>query len=263
MPTYWRLKLWKTGYRQRTSDRLLALRKRLAGSVPRRWMIEMMPRLTLCLLMLALCVAHGANARADDLGTVARPVQADMPWGEREYIMRLRCPGGDEPGFERVGSFGEGPHGHILDGYKLTCGQTESMIYIDMYHRGHREQESVPGFTLLRDIPALIATGCPPEVPGHTPGTYVFRPLEVETPPSPLSDLQGKVKVGTEGRAYVGFTIETSGLVDPDSIMIEYLSDRALEAPARDFVSKLQFSPAEHHEACTVPFAVKLGIDFE
>jgi TPR repeat protein len=43
------------------------------------------------------------------LGAQSNPVRADGPPGERRYLMRLRCPEGDAPAFERLGSVGEGP----------------------------------------------------------------------------------------------------------------------------------------------------------
>ena len=74
------------------------------------------------------------SAETAGLGSENNPVRAFMPYGEREYLMRLRCQNGKEPEFERIGSFGKGPYGNILDGYKLTCEREvkESVVYIDM-----------------------------------------------------------------------------------------------------------------------------------
>lgn len=89
------------------------------------------------------------SANAEPLGSRANPIRCDMPSGERAYLNRLRCKDGSTPTFSRVGSYGAGPDGHVLDGYKVICSDgAETMIYLDMYHPGHVEREPVPGFTL-------------------------------------------------------------------------------------------------------------------
>ena len=50
-------------------------------------------------------------------GSADNPVRADMPSGQREYLDRLRCPGGDAPTYARIGNMGVGPYGTIIDGY--------------------------------------------------------------------------------------------------------------------------------------------------
>ena len=83
------------------------------------------------------------------LGSPSNPVKAHMPAGQREYLRRLRCPDGEPPKFERVGSLGPGPYGKIIDGYKLECpGAEPSWVVMDMYHPGYRETAPVPGFSL-------------------------------------------------------------------------------------------------------------------
>jgi hypothetical protein len=216
-------------------------------------------RATVLLAVVALPVAVFAS----ELGSKERPVRAFMPAGEREYIMRLRCPSGREPLFERVGSSGSGPYGNIVDGYKLKCGDVESMLYIDMYHQSHREQETIPGFTLLAEIPAKVATGCPPAVHGHAPGSYVFRPLEVMRNPVPERDVRAKVRIGTRGRAYAKFTIDENGSVVTKTIDVVYLSEESLRVPTVEHLSRLKYAPALHHEGCAVPFAAELGVDYE
>lgn len=72
-----------------------------------------------------------------------------MPGGQRAYMERLKCSDGTRPKFTRVGSFGKGPHGNILDGYDVKCGAGEPVrVYMDMYHPGHVEKEAVPGFMI-------------------------------------------------------------------------------------------------------------------
>ena len=89
-------------------------------------------------------------ASAFELGSERNPVRADMPAGQRQYLARLKCADGSTPDAERVGSFGSGPYGTIIDGYSLTCaGVTrDDLVYMDMYHPGHVEAEAVAGFTI-------------------------------------------------------------------------------------------------------------------
>ncbi|HZI20051.1 MAG TPA: hypothetical protein VEY09_15810 [Pyrinomonadaceae bacterium] len=84
------------------------------------------------------------------LGAKTNPVRCEGPRGERQYLSRLRCPDGEPPQFSRIGSFGAGPYGNILDGYRVKCeGSDETTVFMDMYHRGHVEREAVPGFTIV------------------------------------------------------------------------------------------------------------------
>ncbi len=82
------------------------------------------------------------------LGSMGNPVRADMPAGERTYLNRLICINDNrKPSFERIGSFGMGPYGHIIDGYDVKCKSVKSVtIYMDMYHPGFIEERTVPGF---------------------------------------------------------------------------------------------------------------------
>jgi hypothetical protein len=86
---------------------------------------------------------------AAPLGAQGNPLRADGPPGEHAYLALLRCPDGEAPSYERLGSVGEGPYGGILDLYELYCGPGEPVrIYMDMYHPEHYETRPVPGFTL-------------------------------------------------------------------------------------------------------------------
>lgn len=92
-----------------------------------------------------------AKAQAHPLGSEQNPVRAEMPQGQRAYLNRLRCADGKRPAFERVGSFGVGVYERIIDGYEVLCdgsSPAKSMIYMDMYHPGHREPAAVAGFTI-------------------------------------------------------------------------------------------------------------------
>lgn len=84
------------------------------------------------------------------LGTKDNPVRCDDPKGERQYLNRLRCSDGKRPVYSRIGSFGLGPYGNILDGYRVKCeGSDEATVFMDMYHEGYVEKEAVPGFTIV------------------------------------------------------------------------------------------------------------------
>lgn len=106
-------------------------------------------------ILLAL-LAASACATVDDvgvpLGSRENSVKSDMPAGERAYLNRLRCEDAAPPKYNRVGSFGAGPDGHIIDGYQVTCpgsAPAEALIFMDMYHGGHVETRAVPGFIIV------------------------------------------------------------------------------------------------------------------
>lgn len=91
------------------------------------------------------------KAGAHPLGSQENPVRAAMPEGQRAYLASLRCTDGQPPQFQRIGNFGLGVFGNIVDGYAVRCdGGTpaEAKIFMDMYHRGYVETRPVPGFTI-------------------------------------------------------------------------------------------------------------------
>src|SRR5687767_437810 len=84
------------------------------------------------------------------LGTKTNPVRCEDPKGERQYLSRLRCSDDSRPAFSRIGSFGLGPYGNIIDGYRVKCEKSDEVtIFMDMYHEGYVEKEAVPGFTIV------------------------------------------------------------------------------------------------------------------
>ena len=84
-----------------------------------------------------------------ELGSKENPVRCKMPAGERAYLNRLRCSDGKAPTYSRIGSFGVGPHGNILDGYNVKCEEKDPVtVFMDMYH-DHVEKDPVPGFTIV------------------------------------------------------------------------------------------------------------------
>ena len=93
--------------------------------------------------------AKGSADLSAPLGSKKNPVRCFMPGGEREYLRRLRCSDGKPPTFRRVGSFGPGPHGNIIDGYNVQCADPPvRMVHMDMYHKDHVELAPVPGFKI-------------------------------------------------------------------------------------------------------------------
>lgn len=91
------------------------------------------------------------KAAGYDLGSRENPVRVSMPKGEHAYLRRLRCSDDKAPTFERVGNFGPGVFGSIIDGYRVVCAGDaepgETMIFMDMYHPDHVETAPPPGFT--------------------------------------------------------------------------------------------------------------------
>jgi hypothetical protein len=89
-----------------------------------------------------------AAINAVPLGDKGNPVRVSMPPGQHAYLSRLMCPSGGAPTFGRVGSFGVGPYGTIVDGYDVDCTGSKRLVYMDMYHPGYVERRAVPGFTI-------------------------------------------------------------------------------------------------------------------
>jgi hypothetical protein len=55
-----------------------------------------------------------------------------------------------DPEFSRIGSFGIGPYGHILDGYRVKCEVSDEVtVFMDMYFPDYVEKDAVPGFTIV------------------------------------------------------------------------------------------------------------------
>lgn len=93
-----------------------------------------------------------AAAARHPLGAQNNPVRAEMPMGQRAYLDRLRCSDGQAPQYERIGNFGVGVYGNIVDGYRVDCGAAQPgqvQVFMDMYHRGYVEDRPVPGFTIV------------------------------------------------------------------------------------------------------------------
>lgn len=236
----------------------------------------MLRRTTITVLLVAASVWHArpasAQASASDtsrvLGTREAPVRTDGPRGQHEYLARLRCPSGASPSFVRLGSLGsDSPDGHTLDEYEVQCESAAARaVIMDMYHRGYREMHPVPGFTVLPDIPARVAPGCPPQVVADpdSAARYVFGELEVERPAHvrrPFDPLL-PVEVGIEGRAYVAFVLDTLGRPEPGTLNVLYLSDERLRPHVEPAVARIPFLPAEHRPGCRVRQRMAGPIEF-
>lgn len=80
------------------------------------------------------------------LGSASNPVRCFDPSGERDYLDRLRWKDGFVPEFNRVGSFGEGPYGNVLDKYVVSRPGHEEEVFFDMYHKGYVERVPLAGW---------------------------------------------------------------------------------------------------------------------
>ena len=77
-------------------------------------------------------------------------MKCDKPAGEREYLDRLTGPDGEQVSYQRLRNYGEGPSGHIIDGYAVTYPGKDkpTLVYMDMYHSDYKETLPVDGFTM-------------------------------------------------------------------------------------------------------------------
>ena len=212
---------------------------------------------------------HGVAAydSLTPLGSEANPVRGPGPFGEREYLHRLRCADGASPAFNRHGSVGRGADGHILDVYGVTCPNAGSdvSVYMDMYDGDVRERRAIPGFTIFPELPARTASGCPPQT-GPTPDSsarYVFNYLEVETPARLLTQPPVPIKAGFENYVSVGFVVDTIGHVEPGSLQMAEFVDAQARAAVERVVLAFQFTPAEHHRGCRVRQGTGVNLEFK
>ena len=91
----------------------------------------------------------GPRRPSGELGSKTRPIRCANPPGEREYLARLRDTTGNPVRFQRRGSVGNGPYGHILDLYVGTTSDgKEVRVHMDMYFTKLVDEKPVPGFTL-------------------------------------------------------------------------------------------------------------------
>ena len=130
----------------------------------------------------ALCAEPPRNPPEAPAGFVGESKQSAIevcnPAGERAYLSRLVCSGGESPTYKRMGSFGGRnefpknlsaeqtsvlvqrvisgaplqpgePDYHVIDGYEVICGEVKRVVYLDMYHCDQAPPTVAPrGFTL-------------------------------------------------------------------------------------------------------------------
>lgn len=135
---------------------------------------------------------------------------------------------------------------------------------MDMYHGDVRERRSVPGFTVLAELPARTATGCPPNV-GPTPDSsarYVYNFLEVETPVRLLNPPAGPIDAGVSAYVSASFVVDTTGQVESATIFIPSHVEQAPRTAAERFVRTLRFTPAVHHAGCRVRQGTGVDLQF-
>ena len=101
-------------------------------------------------------------------------IEVCNPDGERAYLERLVCPGGEPASFDRLGTYGprnELPANqplseqiasarrdplkpgetdyHVIDGYQVACGASKRLLYLDMYHcHQAAPTDAPPGYSL-------------------------------------------------------------------------------------------------------------------
>jgi hypothetical protein len=190
------------------------------------------------------------------LGSESNPIRGRGPFGEREYLQRLRCPDGSPPTFERGGSTGPGLDDDILDVYSVDCRSPgpSASVFMDMYHPDHRERRAIPGFTVLAELPARTALGCPPNVgpTADSSARYVFNYLEVQTPVKALNAPIAPTQVGFKDYVLAGFIVDTAGRIEPASLVFGDYTEAKSRAAAERVVLGLRFSAAVHHADCLV-----------
>jgi hypothetical protein len=119
------------------------------------------------LILLSIPFAQAAEDGSGD--SKGSAIEVCMPAGQRAYLARLACPGGQPPSYKRIGSVGPRspfpaeasesdkmaliqrvglkrgePDYHIVDEYDITCGTVTRRIYMDMYHCDRSDPMSAP-----------------------------------------------------------------------------------------------------------------------
>ena len=108
------------------------------------------------------------------------PIEVCKPQGQRAYLARLVCRSGQAPAFNRAGNVGpredfragmtdeqkmaagnkmirfeplrpDELHFHIVDKFELTCGDSRTFLYLDMYHCEASPPTVAPRGYLLKD----------------------------------------------------------------------------------------------------------------
>ncbi len=203
-------------------------------------------------------------------GARNNPILTSGPTGQQDYLRRLKCPAGASPWWVRNGSLGSAnaaADGHILDVYTVGCPDVMPfLLYMDMYHSG-RAMDPIPGMTVLPELPARLATGCPPQMTANADSnaTWVFASDEVETMARPIQQLVTTL-TGTgasNGTQQVSFIIDTLGVVEPESIRAGAVGAADRFEVVKKVLLALKATPAEHHAGCKVRMGVSTTFRFQ
>ena len=94
-------------------------------------------------------------------GSFENPVRCDGPSGERRYLNRLKDSEGNPFSFKRIGSYGIGPYGHILDKYLIRSriNNKEYYVFMDMYYTDYIEEKAVYDLNIELDYYSQITNG--------------------------------------------------------------------------------------------------------
>jgi hypothetical protein len=211
---------------------------------------------------------ENASAQPDltkPLGAIENPIRACGPDGQREYVKRLQCASGKPPAFSRSGSGGRGVYGTVIDHYELQCDSQKTEFVMDMYHCKHREAEAPRGFKFLPFDYARMAKGCPPDVSPGDGANHRFEWYEVETPavaPAELRNPPGLRGVGEGGWTFINGVVKEDGKLERESLRVSSNEPARNLQPIIDFVKSVVFSPAIHHQGCSVRQIVDVRVVF-
>ena len=78
------------------------------------------------------------NASGEFGYSKSNPIPVCGQQGQLDYLSKLRCDCDEPFAFHRIGSFGIGADGHMIDGYELVCRKRvhRFVLYMDMYREG-------------------------------------------------------------------------------------------------------------------------------
>jgi hypothetical protein len=167
--------------------------------------------------------------------------------------------------YERLGSKSGTADEHMVDTYIVHCSPSGPTVLVemDMYH-DHRESAPVGPFMVLADLPAKLATGCPPEISSNPDSNahYVFSAFEVERPVQLVTDEQPIYPVGFDGRAWVSAIVDTARVPEPASIQIRYAEPSKVRPHVPAALAAIRFQPALHHAGCVVRQRIEGPVEF-
>lgn len=218
-----------------------------------------------CIGLTYACPSVAAPDTSKPLGDQLNPVRACGSEGQQEYLRRLVCASGESPTFSRDGSYGRGPYNTVIERYSLACGANQFGVFMDMYHCKYRESIPISGFTILPELPARSAMGCPPLLAGKIDKDYVFYGREVETPTVTPPELLKPPKLagaGNGGWTFISGVVNTDGQLEEASLRVTSNDQERNLKPIVEFVKLRKFKPAIHHAGCAVKQSVDIRVEF-